>query len=398
MKVVEQTRWSIVALCTLAGIATAMQAGKAPPALGLLRAEFDLSLVQAGWVASMLAASAATVGILAGGVSDRLGNRRTVAICMGFIVLGNLIGAFAASGNILLFSRFIEGIGFVGVVVSVPSIMIRVTSASDQRLAFGLWGSYMPLGMALMMASAPLLMAPFGWRGLWLANAVVVFLFAAVFHALTRDLAPADRSERRQPIGIAIKVVLRRAGSWWLGLCFMTYAAQWVGLMAWLPTFLIESMQFSIRDAALLVALVVAINVPGNWLGGWLLHLGATRWHLPAATCTIMGLCGLGIFAEAMPDEGRIALAVFFSFIAGLLPPALLSGAPLHSPSPDLIATTNGVIVNGANIGSLLGPPAFGAVVAAMGGWQASGLMMAVAGGAGLIFAVLLGGVERRLA
>jgi predicted MFS family arabinose efflux permease len=396
MSDVRQTRWRIVALCTLAGVAVAMQAGKAPPALGLLRAEFGFSLVEAGWVVSVLSATAAAIGVLAGSLSDRLGDRRTIAFCLLMIVLGNLMGAFAQSGNALLFSRFIEGIGFVGVVVSVPGIIIRVTTAADQRLAFGFWGAYMPFGMALMMAVAPLLLAPVGWRGLWLANAAAVFLFAVLFHTLTRDLSPTDRSRPRPAVKSSIVAVLGRAGPWLLGLCFMTYAAQWVGLMAWLPTFLTESMQYSVADAALLAALVVGLNVPGNWFGGWLLHQGITRWRLPALGCTVMGLCGLGIFSPATPDMARIGLALFFSFIAGLVPPTLLAGAPIHSPSPDLIATTNGDIVNCANIGRLLGPPAFGAIVAIAGGWHASGFMMAAAGGGGLVFAILLGVVERR--
>jgi len=374
-----------------------MQAGKAPPALGLLRAEFDLSLIEAGWVVSILAATSATIGVLTGGISDRIGNRRTITICTGLVVLGNLIGAFSTSADMLLASRFVEGIGFVGIVVSVPSILIRVTTASDQRFAFGIWGSYMPMGMALMMASAPFVLTPFGWRGLWIANAVVIALFGVVFHFLTRDLEPKGKVTDRPPVGAAIVAVLRRPGPWLLGLCFMTYAGQWVGLMAWLPTFLTETLGYSVRAAALWSAAVVAMNIPGNWFGGWLLHRGVTRWYMPAIACALMGLSGLAIFSPLTPDLGRIGLALFFSFIAGLLPPTLLSGAPLHAPAPNLVATANGVIVNGANIGSLLGPPAFGALIAAMGSWQASGVMMALAGLAGLIFAILLGVVERRL-
>jgi len=397
MAKIPQTHWSIVALCTLAGIMVAMQAGTAPPSLGLLRAEFDLSLVQAGWIVSMLSAIAASIGILTGSISDLVGNRRTVTFCLAFLVIGNLIGAFAPTSNVLLFSRFIEGIGFVGIVVSVPGILVRVTTAGDQRLVFGVWASYMPLGMALTMALAPLVLAPFGWRGLWLVNAIVIFVFTVVFHLSTNDLVPARRTGPRPPIVSAMAVVLKRAGPWLLGFCFMAYAAQWIGLMAWLPSFLTDSMHYSIADAALLTALVVAINVPGNWFGGWLLHRGATRWQLPATSSAVMGLCGLGIFTPTMPDAGRIALALIFSFVAGLLPPTLLSGAPIHSPSADLVATTNGVIVNGANIGSLLGPPAFGAFVALMGNWQASGYMMAAAGATGLAISILLGVVERRL-
>jgi len=80
-----------------------------------------------------------------------------------------------------------------------------------------------------------------------------------------------------------------------------------------------------------------------------------------------------------------------------LLPTTLLSGSVLHSPTPDLTATTNGVIINGANTGMLLGPPALGALVGLVGGWQATGVAIAIGGSLALIFAILLGVVERRL-
>ena len=106
---------------------------------------------------------------------------------------------------------------------------------------------------------------------------------------------------------------------------------------------------------------------------------------------------GYGVFVEGVSDTLRIIFAVAFSFMGGLLPTTLLSGAVLHSPTPELTATTNGVIINGANTGTLLGPPALGTLVALVGGWEATGVAIAIGGGLAIIFAILLGVVERRL-
>jgi len=275
--------------------------------------------------------------------------------------------------------------------------LMRVISPRDQRMVFGIWAGYMPFGMAIMMAGTPILLSLTDWRGIWLFNVIVAGLLLVLFLAMTPDLGRIKTSAERPAFSKSIGRVLAVPGPWLLAGCFMAYAAQWAGMMAWLPTFLNEISGNNLSLAALLTALVVAVNVPGNLLGGWLLHRGFTRWHLIATGSLCMAFSGYAVFAEGIDGSLRVALAVFFSFSGGLLPTTLLSGAILHSPEPSLTATTNGVIINGANTGTLLGPPALGALVGAIGGWQASGLAIAIAGGLTLAFAVALGIVEKRL-
>ena len=392
-----KTRWPIVIVAVLAGVVGALQVGKAPPVLDLLDAEFDLSLSVAGWVLSTVALTGACIGLLAGGISDRVGHRRTILFSMLFLIAGCLLGANAHEVVTLLLSRFLESVGFVGVVVSIPSILMRVISTNDQRLVFGIWAGYMPFGMAVMMAATPALLTLTDWRGIWLFNAIVAGTLLALFMFMTRSLPQRVKGQKRINILAAMTRVLARPGPWLLAACFMAYAGQWAALMSWLPTFLGDVSGNSMATAAWLTALVVFVNVPGNLLGGWLLQRGFTRWYLVAFGSLCMACFGYGVFMEGINDSLRIVLAIAFSFFGGLLPTTLLSGAVLHSPTPDLTATTNGVIINGANTGTLLGPPALGALVGLVGGWQATGVAIAVGGGLALIFAILLGVVERRL-
>jgi predicted MFS family arabinose efflux permease len=314
-----------------------------------------------------------------------------------FLIAGCLLGANAHDVMTLLVSRFLESVGFVGVVVSIPSILMRVITLSDQRLVFGIWAGYMPFGMAVMMAATPALLTLTDWRGIWLFNAAVAGTLLALFMYMTRSLPQRIKGQKNVKILAAMIRVLARPGPWLLAACFMAYAGQWAALMSWLPTFLGEVSGNSMATAAWLTALVVFVNVPGNLLGGWLLQRGFTRWYLLAFGSLCMACFGYGVFIEGINDNLRIVLAVAFSFFGGLLPTTLLSGAVLHSPTPDLTATTNGVIINGANTGTLLGPPALGALVGLVGGWQATGMAIAIGGGLALIFAILLGVVERRL-
>ena len=177
----SETRWPIVIVAVLAGVVGALQVGKAPPVLDLLVTEFDLSLPVAGWVLSTVSLTGALTGLLAGGVSDRIGHRRTILFAMLFVIAGCLLGANAHDVTTLLTSRFLEGVGFVGIVVSIPSILMRVSAPNDQRLVFGIWAAYMPFGMAAMMAATPALLTLTDWRGIWLVNAVATGALLGLF-------------------------------------------------------------------------------------------------------------------------------------------------------------------------------------------------------------------------
>ena len=65
-----------------------MNIGKVPPALPLLRTELGLSLVQAGWVSSMLTTLAVVAALGFGLLAGRLGALRMVLVGLGLSAAG----------------------------------------------------------------------------------------------------------------------------------------------------------------------------------------------------------------------------------------------------------------------------------------------------------------------
>ena len=389
------TRWPLVLLLVGAGIAVAFQIGKAPAALSLLRGELALTLTQAAWVISIFNLVGIVSGMALGALADRLGHRRMVLAGLAIVAAASAVGAWVPSAGWLLATRFGEGVGFMIVVVATPALIARTAAAGDLPLAFGFWSTYMPAGTAVMMAIAPLLIAGAGWRGLWLANALLVGGFAVLLAVATRRLPVASRMPHASAAQDML-ATLRAPGPRLLALSFATYTGHYLAVLGFLPIFLIERDGLNPGMAALLGGIAVAMNIPGNLLGGWIVQRGARRWAVIAGVNMTMAICSLLIYAGGLALPLRYALCVLLSFVGGMLPAVVLAAGPVLAPSPRHVATTNGLIMQGSNLGQVIGPPAIAALAARAGDWTWSPLVLGTAAGLGILLALRLRELENR--
>ena len=386
------TRWPIVWLVVGAGMVAAFQIGKAPAAIPLLRAELGIDLVTAGWVISIFNALGVLTGIVMGSVSDTFGPRRVLLTGLGAIAAASFAGSLAESIGVLLVTRFVEGMGFITIVVAGPGLMIRAARQQDLRQAFGFWGSYMPAGVALIVVVSPPILDGYGWRGLWTVNAILALAYLVLTTAMTRDLAGSHsrRDGTMRSVGRDAWTTFKSPGPIALALCFATYTGNYMAVLGFLPTYLIERIGMATGTALVVSAGAVFVNVFGNWCAGWLLTRGARRWILIAIACVTMGLCGLGIYLGDLPSGMKIALCYVFSAVGGLLPASVLAATTDYAPRKDLVGTTNGLVMQGSNLGQIIGPPTVAALVAGFGGWHAAPIYIVTAAvfGMGLALAI----------
>jgi len=388
------TNWKAVWVIFAGGLAAGSYMTKVPPALPAMRADLGLTLIESGWVQTMLYTIGALAGVFFGTIADRFGPKR-VALCgLLLMIAGGLVGTAAPGYLMLLASRFLEGVGFMLFVVSAAPLLAAATQPADRATAFSIWSSYMPAGGTLALLLAPVALGSFGWRGLWLVLAAFTALCAVL---LARSVPPAQFGGGIGSLRLLAESVLR-PGSLAPCLGFICYVGQWNSLMTWLPTYVVEERGASQSGAALLLAAYVAINILGNQLGGLLLRGGAPRWAVMAGGAAAMGVTGAGLLWSAAPDAVRIACALAFSVLGGVIPAAVFSGAPVHAKTSQHIGTTNGMITQASHLSQFVIPILIAWVASRAGGWGASLWVMLTLAAVGVAAGIAVGRFERRLA
>lgn len=226
--------------------------------------ELGLTPQQWGVVGSVFFLLYSLSAILGGGLADKIGAKKVIAIMVAVWSIVQFSTIFVSSFTYLLVTRIILGAG------EGPSYSLAMTAASKylpkEKLGIGLTLVSIggPLGVAV---SAPVLMhliMNFGWRSAFITTGAVGFLWimawlwAAKEKAVTQgEPAPAKNTTNEITVGTETKFtsVLFSKNFIFVALCgFATYWSFTIGLN-WLPNYLENVRKLSEETLSIVVAL-----------------------------------------------------------------------------------------------------------------------------------------------
>ena len=382
-----------------AGMVAALHIGKIPPAIPVLREALGVSLVEAGFLLSMVQMAGMLTGVFIGLAADGIGLRRSMLLGQLTLALASLAGAWATQPAELLALRAVEGFGFLLVVLPVPSLIRQLVPPSRLALHLGLWGTYMATGTALVLAAGPAIMAGVGWEGLWVTLALVslavaVWLLRRVPSDHTRRAAAAAATTAtasataRAQWSARLRDTLTSWGPWRVAITFSMYSSQWLAVIGFLPSIYAQA-GLSGQVAGLLTAFACLVNVTGNVAAGRLLHRGVCARHLLYVGFVAMGLTAFVAFSPLTAEAPvvRYLAVVIFSAVGGLIPATLFALAVHVAPNEHTVSTTVGWMQQCSSTGQFLGPPLVAWVAGVAGGWQWTWVITGVASVVGLLLA-----------
>lgn len=358
----------------LAGISAALHIGKLPPALPVLREALQVTLLQAGFLLSLVQVAGMTLGLAMGAAADTLGPRRTMVLGLVVLSVASFLGGTATTPEALLALRALEGAGFLLASLPAPGLIRRLVQPARLSAMLGLWGAYMPFGTAAALLVGPAFIAAAGWAGWWwllgaLSLAMAGVLWRVVPAAADRRVASGGAGARGR-----IARTLAAPGPWLASLAFAVYSAQWLAVIGFLPTIYAQA-GLPTAYAAFATALAAAVNMAGNIASGRLLQRGVPAPVLLQCGYAAMGLGAVLAFA-AWGGEGtwqallRYAGVLVFSAVGGLVPGTLFSLAVRVAPDDSTVSTTVGWMQQWSSFGQFAGPPLAAWAAARAGGWH----------------------------
>ncbi|TFZ07311.1 MFS transporter [Ramlibacter henchirensis] len=374
------------------GAAAAAHIGKLPPALPVLREALGLTLVEAGFLLSLVQLAGMTLGLLVGLTADRLGLKRTMVAGLAIAGAASVAGGFVQTPAALLALRAAEGLGFLLAFMPGPGLIRRLVPRERMSGMLGVWGANMAFATALTLLCGPAWMAWAGWPAWWwLLGGMSLVLALSLVRHLPPDPHPVTTGAGAW--SARVRQTLAAPGPWLVAFAFGVYSGQWLAVIGFLPS-IYQAAGIHPSVAAVATAFAAGVNMTGSLVSGPLLQRGVPAPRLLAFGFATMGVCGVLAFADALPDSGpgpvlRYVAVLAFSAVGGVIPGTLFSLAVRLAPGEDTVSTTVGWMQQWSAFGQFLGPPAVAWVAARAGGWEWSWIVTGGCAACGLVLAAL---------
>ncbi|UCZ86882.1 cyanate transporter [Pseudomonas sp. L5B5] len=295
------------------------------PLLSGIRGDIPLSFSLASLL-TMLPVMAMGLAMFFGmGLSQRLGEHRTVVLSLLIIGLATVSRLFMDSAVQLILSAVLAGIGIALIQALMPAL-IKSRFANNVSLFMGLYVTSIMGGAAIAASFAPLVMNRTGsWR-LGLAIWAILALLALVFwYAQRRTLPglPASGSGRESFASN------RRA--WLLAVFFGLGTASYTCVLAWLAPYYVEN-GWSEQNAGLLLGFLTAMEVISGLITPAIANRSQDRRLVLVVLLALIiaGFCGLILSPQHLSLLWPCLLGLG---IGGLFPMSLIVSLDhLHDP------------------------------------------------------------------
>ncbi|WP_047526811.1 cyanate transporter [Pseudomonas sp. 11/12A] len=258
------------------------------PLLTAIRGDIPLSFTLASLL-TMLPVMAMGLAMFVGlGVSQRLGEQRTVVLSLLIIGLATVSRLFVDSAAELILSAVLAGIG-IALIQALMPVLIKSRFSDNAALYMGFYVTSIMGGAALAASFAPWLMTRTGsWR-LGLAGWALLTVPALLFWCAQRagmPTQPARLSSNRS--------FFRNPRAWLLAIFFGLGTASYTCVLAWLAPYYVET-GWSEQDAGLLLGFLTAMEVLSGLLTPALASRSRDRRRVLGVLLVLImaGFCGL---------------------------------------------------------------------------------------------------------
>ena len=335
-------RYRAVAWLTLAAALAYLCRNAIGVAESTIRLDLGLTLEQSGWFMGSFFWTYAVFQVPSGWFAQRFGTRVVLTV---FALAWSLatIGIGVAPGFwLLIVAQLIMGIAQAGIFPASCQSIGHWMPLARRSLACGVLAAGMQVGAILASALTGPLIAPLGWRWVFVVFALPGVVWAVWFFPRFRDhpeqapgisagelaLIQGDRAtDLARPTDPGWRDLARNPSIWFLCGQQICRASGYMFFASWFPTFLQETRGVTVEESGYLQGLVLAGTLTGSIFGGWLTdwiwrRTNSLRLSRSGVGAAFLGACAILIlaawFVKSAPlAVGLLALGSLFAALAG---------------------------------------------------------------------------------
>ncbi|WP_067461034.1 MFS transporter [Actinomadura macra] len=185
-----QRRWTILAVLCLSLILIGLDTLILNLALPSIQRDLDATTSQLQWTVDAYALAFGGLLLMAGGLADRFGRKRLLALGVSAFALFSLGAALSTSAEAMITFRTLMGVGAALMMPATLAIIKDIFPVEEQAKAIGIWSGAAAVGVPLGPVVSGLLLEKFWWGSLFLINvplAAVALIAGAALIPESRD-------------------------------------------------------------------------------------------------------------------------------------------------------------------------------------------------------------------
>ena len=348
---------------------------------GPIKAELGISDADMGFLLGPAFALLYTgLGVPVAWLADRTSRRNLIALGMTVWSAFTAFSGLARSGLEIALARFGVGVGEAAGAAPSHSLIADYFPPERRATALSVFQTGVPIGQMLGTVIGGLLVAPLGWRNVFLVVGLPGIAIALLLRLTVREPARPARADAASSLGDALGEFARSIRSLlaiptFRALAFggMFASVAGTGFGVWLPTMFVRSHGMSLAEFGMTYGIVSGLASVTGAVGAGLLadrlaHLDP-RWRLRVAAASVGLSIPILIGICAVPDP---RVAMWLSVPAGLAgsgyAPVLFAIAQGLAPARVRAMTSSVMILFITGGGMLIGPWAIGVLSDALAG------------------------------
>ncbi len=204
----DSRRWWALAAVSLAAFMTYLDNNIVNVAIPTIQRSLHLSVAGLEWVVSSYLLTLAGLLLVGGRLADVYGRRRLFLAGLALFTLSSLAAGLAGSGDVLIASRAIQGVGAALLMPATLAIIVATFGDVRERtMAIGVWAAVGALALATGPVLGGLISQHFRWGWIFLINVPIGVITFAIALRNVRESRESSAARRLDLPGLVTSAV-----------------------------------------------------------------------------------------------------------------------------------------------------------------------------------------------